>query len=58
MKPPTPDQIREAREAAGLTQAASAALIYVTDRAWRRYEAGDHEMHPALFELYLIKIKK
>ena len=52
---PTPAVIRSAREAAGLTQTAAAALVYSTCRAWQKWEAGDARMHPGLFELFEIK---
>lgn len=50
---PAPDQIRRAREAAGLTQTQAAALIYCTLSAWQRWEAGERSMHPAFWELFL-----
>ncbi len=37
----TPTEFRELRARLGLTQAALAARLGVTDRAVRRYEAGD-----------------
>ena len=57
---PAPDDIRAAREAAGLTQAEAARVIYATQRAWQNWEtaAGEREhrrMHPAFFELFKIK---
>lgn len=52
---PTPDQIRSARIAAGLTQTQAAALIYSSLRSWQQWEAGDRRMHPGLFELFKIK---
>lgn len=54
--PPSPDEIRAARDAAGLTQSACARLIYVTERAFRMYEAGDRRMHPAQWELLALKL--
>jgi DNA (cytosine-5)-methyltransferase 1 len=53
--PPTPEQVRSVRLAAGQTQAEAAALIYMKERAWRHYENGARAMHPAFFELYRIK---
>ena len=55
---PTPDAIRAAREAAGLTQTRAAELIYSTMRTWQDWEAGKRAMHPGLFELFLLKAKK
>lgn len=57
---PTPAEVRAAREAAGLTQAAAGELIYSTLRAWQGYEAeasanDARRMHPQLFEAFLLK---
>ncbi|MFG7180682.1 helix-turn-helix domain-containing protein [Burkholderia pseudomallei] len=51
----TPEGVREAREHAGLTQEQAAALVYVDGRSWRKWELGERAMHPAYFELFLIK---
>lgn len=53
---PTTDEIRQARERAGLTQTHAAALIHTTDRVWRQWEAGDRQMHPAFWELFRLKV--
>lgn len=55
---PTPEAIRAAREAAGLTQAQAGALIYCTLRGWQNWEGGVRSMHPAFFELFLHKTQK
>lgn len=55
MTTPTPTEIRAAREAAGLTQAAAAALVHTTGRVWRQWEAGDRKMHAAFWELFRLK---
>lgn len=59
---PTPAEIREAREAAGLTQTEAAQLIYSTLRAWQEWEVepkpdstAGRRMHPGLFELFQAK---
>ncbi len=52
---PKPDQIRAARDAAGLTQTAAAELIYSTLRTWQDLESGISRMHPGLWELWQIK---
>jgi DNA-binding transcriptional regulator YiaG len=54
---PAPEVIRAAREAANLTQTSAAALVYATLRRWQDWEAGDHRMHPGLWELFQIKTK-
>lgn len=54
-KPPTPAEIRKARTAAGLTQAAAAERIYKATRAWENWEGAVCPMDPAFFELFLIK---
>lgn len=58
---PRPDEIRAARERAGLTQTEAAALIQSTLRAWQGWEAtegeqGARRMHPGLWELFQIKV--
>lgn len=52
---PSPDEIRAAREAAGLTQAQAGALVHSALRSWQRWEEGAREMHPAFWELFRIK---
>ncbi len=66
--PPTPAQVREARENAmvpgkaerGATQTEAAAIVYSTLRTWQNWEnerdpKEQRPMHPAIFELFLIK---
>ena len=50
---PTSAEIRAAREAAGLTQAAAAALVHVDARTWRRWESGATRMHPAIWDAFV-----
>ena len=52
---PTPDDIFGERFNARLTQTAAAALLHTSCRAWQQWEAGDRRMHPAFWELFLIK---
>lgn len=52
---PTPEQIRAAREAAGLTQTAASTLVHSTLRRWQEWEEGKHRMHPGLWELFQLK---
>jgi putative transcriptional regulator len=54
-KAPAPAEICKARENAQLTQEAAAARIYSARRSWENWEGGVREMHPGLFELFLIK---
>ena len=53
---PTQEEVRAAREAAGLSQTAAAALIHCTLRGWQEWEAGNRRMHPAFWELFGIKV--
>jgi putative transcriptional regulator len=53
---PTPEQIKEARRKAGLSQTTAAALIYSTLRTWQDWEAGIAKMHPGLWELFRLKV--
>ena len=52
---PAPGAIKTARAAARLTQTEAAALIYCTLRGWQDWEGGKRAMHPAFFELFLLK---
>lgn len=58
---PRPDEIRAARELAGLTQTQAGALVRTTCRTWQQWEAQagtkyHRAMHPAFWELFQIKI--
>lgn len=55
LRPPTAEDVSAARAKAGHTQAEAAGYVQSTARRWREWEAGDHTMHPGLFELYLIR---
>lgn len=55
---PTPAEIRRAREAAELTQSAAADVVYATKNGWAQWEAGTRKMHPASFELFLLKTEQ
>lgn len=59
IRSPTSNEVRAAREKAGLTQAQSAAKVRSTTKTWDRWESQSEkqqrEMHPGLFELFLIK---
>ena len=52
---PTPAAIKNIRVALGLTQTDAANLIYTTCRNWQKWEQGENRMHPAFFELFLLK---
>jgi DNA (cytosine-5)-methyltransferase 1 len=57
---PSPDEIRAAREKAGLTQEAAGALVHASRRTWMNWEFSvdapeNRAMHPGLFELFLLK---
>lgn len=53
----TRDIVKEAREAAGDTQAAAAARLRVSVGAWRKWESGERLMPSHALELYEIKVK-
>lgn len=55
MTTPTPQEIKTARQAAGLTQTQAARVIYSTLRTWQDWEAGIAAMHPGLWELFTLK---
>ncbi len=52
---PAPEAVKQAREAAGQTQAQAAEIVHADLRSWQRWEAGDRQMHPAFWELYQLK---
>lgn len=56
MKAPTPIVIRKARVHADLNYAQAAAPLYYGYRAWMQWEAGTRTMHPALWELWNLKV--
>ncbi len=49
---PTPDDVRESRHAAGLSQAQAAVLIDGTMRAIQGYESGERAMSAGLWRLF------
>ena len=53
---PAPEDVRAARLAAGLTQAAAAAAVHTSCRSWQQWEAGDRRMHPAFWNLFCLKM--
>jgi len=52
---PSPQEIIEARDQAGMTQAQAAALVHAKAESWRAWEAGRYKMPAGLFELFCIK---
>ena len=54
----TPDQIKAAREAAGLSTAQAAELVGVTQRAWQLWESGDRAMKKNLWDLFSIRVRE
>lgn len=60
---PKPSEVRQARESAGLSQTDAAQLVHSALRSWQQWEAepenaSHRKMHPALWELFNMKIKK
>lgn len=49
---PTAGEVRDARIAARLTQAAAAELVGITTRAWQYYEAGSTRMKLPTWRLF------
>lgn len=50
---PTPNEIIINR--GNLSQSTAASLIYTTQSRWSDYEKGKNRIHPAVWELFLIK---
>jgi predicted transcriptional regulator len=56
-RPPTPEEIRASREAAGLTQEAAASLAGLSCQPrWAEYEAGRKRPSSTLWELWLLRV--
>ncbi len=49
VNPPTPKEIKKAREEVGLTQTQAAERVWMSLRAWQDWEAGKRTMLPAVF---------
>ena len=54
----TPDDIRQARTAAGLTTAQAAALCFVSQRAWQYWESGGRPMPMSAWTLFNLRKPK
>ena len=52
---PTPALIIQGRTDAGLTQTEAAAVVHSSLRAWQQWESGDRRMHPAFWNLFLLR---
>ena len=55
---PDPTEIKKLRQASGLTQAQASELIHSTRRTWQDWEAGIATMHPAIWELFKLKVSE
>lgn len=52
---PTPDEIRAARAAVGMTQQQAAGLVHLAARQrWNEFESGTNGMDAARWELFLL----
>lgn len=53
---PTPEQVKQARRAAGLTQEQAGAVVHrVGRKRWYEWEAGQRQMAADTWELFLLK---
>jgi len=59
MRHPTPQQIKEARVKAGLTQMQAAELVHKKLRTWQDWEhkSGKYKIDLTAWELFLILVK-
>lgn len=56
---PTPDEIKESRLAAGLTQDAAARVAGLAgERIWSMWEAGDRRPACQTWELWLLRVNQ
>lgn len=55
---PTAAQVRKARLAADLTPQEAGALVYERSQRWLKFENGEARMHPAVWELFNVKLSQ
>lgn len=55
---PTAEDVRAARERAGLSVEQAADLVHATVKAWNFWESGGKSMHPAFWELFSLKARQ
>jgi DNA-binding transcriptional regulator YiaG len=56
LKQPTPEEIKEVRKKAGLTQQQAAELVHrAAGSRWREWEGGKYGIDLAVWELFLLK---
>lgn len=55
---PTPDEMKQLREAAGLTQEQAAALIWYGADQWAAWESGEKRMHPCAWWAFQQRLKE
>lgn len=55
MKPPKTKEIRSRRAQIGFTQSQAAQIIYCSMRTWQEWEGGRTKMHPAFWELWMLR---
>ena len=53
---PSPEEVRAARDDAGLSSAQAGALLHTTGRVYQQWAAGERRMHTAMWELLRIKL--
>ena len=58
MNSPTPEQVLQERTNADLTQTEAAAIVHAVLGTWQQWEKGKRNMHPAFWELFLLKTAK
>ena len=57
MTKPTPQQLKQTRKEAGLTQTQAADVLNKTLRTWQYWESGTVPMDPNLYELFIMKLE-
>jgi len=53
---PTPNQIRQTRNQAGLSQTKAAELLGLKLRQWQYFESGEQVMKPIYWKMFKIEI--
>ncbi len=53
---PTAEMVRTTRICAGLTQEEAGNLVHVSRKGWQKWELGERNMSPGLWDLFLAKV--
>lgn len=55
---PTSEEVVTARTDLGMSMRQAAEIVHTTMKTWQQWEYGTRQMHPAFWELFLLKTGK